>query len=53
VIATLPPTSQDGRPLQWLNGIAVGADNVIYFTEDRAVRRLARNGAVSTWRPSG
>lgn len=35
-----------GRP--WLNGIAPTADGSLYFTQDRAVRRISPRGAIST-----
>jgi streptogramin lyase len=41
VFATLPGS------LHWLNGVAAGADGALYYTEDRAVRKIA-NGVVST-----
>lgn len=41
VFATLPGS------LQWLNGLAAGADGALYYTEDRAVRKIVK-GVVST-----
>ena len=47
VFATLR-TGVDGREIQWLNGMAAGADGSIYFTENAAVRRITREGEVKT-----
>jgi len=49
VFTTLPP-SGGGKPMQWVNGIAAGADGSLYITDNDAVRRIDRNGAVSTFR---
>lgn len=46
VAATLPASTESGA-LRWLNGIAAGPDGSIYYTEDRAVRRLAQ-GSIAT-----
>ena len=46
-LAVLPAESEDG-PLRWLNGVAAGADGSIYYTENAAVRRIDRHGAIST-----
>ncbi len=47
VRATLP-ASTEGGPLQWLNGIAAGRDGSLYYTENRAVRRIDTRGRIST-----
>jgi sugar lactone lactonase YvrE len=47
VFATLPAATESG-PLQWLNGIASGPDGSIYYTENRAVRRITSQGTLST-----
>lgn len=47
VLATLPAAA-DGKPLQWLNGMAAGPDRSIYFSENSAVRRITRQGVVGT-----
>lgn len=47
VHATLPASTESG-PLQWLNGIAAGQDGSIYYTENRAVRRIDAFGRIST-----
>ena len=41
VRATLPGTPR------WINGIASGPDDSLYYTEDRTVRRIDRSGNVS------
>jgi len=48
VLITLPPSTDDSRPLRWVNGMAAGAYNAIYFTESDAIRKVAQNGTVST-----
>jgi sugar lactone lactonase YvrE len=45
--ATLP-RSVAGAALGWINGLATGPDGSLYYTEDAAVRRIARDGRVST-----
>jgi hypothetical protein len=47
VFATLPAATESG-PLQWLNGIAAGPDGSIFYTENRAVRRITPQGTLST-----
>jgi formylglycine-generating enzyme len=47
VLATLP-TAADGKPLQWLNGMASGPDGSVYFSENAAIRRIDQHGMVST-----
>ena len=34
--------------LRWVNGLAAGADGSLYYTEDKAVRRIDPRGLVST-----
>jgi hypothetical protein len=57
VLATLPATTVSSEPLQWVNGLAGGADGAVYFTENNAIRRITMQGQVSTVaadvRPSG
>jgi sugar lactone lactonase YvrE len=48
VLATLPATTVSSERLQWLNGLAGGADGALYFTENNAIRRIAMDGRVST-----
>lgn len=47
VLATLPATTEDG-PLESINGIAAGRDGAVYYTENKAVRRLTKEGTLST-----
>ena len=47
VFVTLPDSSEGG-PLRWLNGIAVGLDSSIYFSENNAVRKISSHGQLST-----
>jgi glucose/arabinose dehydrogenase len=42
VRATLP------GDLQWINGIATGPDDSLYYTEDKTIRKIDRRGNVST-----
>ena len=35
-------------PLRYLNGLAAGPDGSLYYTEDNAIRRISREGHVST-----
>ena len=45
--ATLP-RSVAGKALGWINGLATGPDGSLYYTEDNAVRRISRDGSVTT-----
>jgi|SRR5262245_14971543 len=47
-VFTRLPAQATGRPLLWLNGLAPGPDGSLYYTEDAAVRRVSRDGRVST-----
>jgi len=47
VLVTLPDSTESG-PLRWLNGLAAGPDGSIYFSENRAVRKISPQGQVST-----
>jgi hypothetical protein len=47
VVAT-PPARPRAGPLRELNGVAVGPDGSLYFTENDAVRRIDVAGRVST-----
>lgn len=46
-VATLPGLAR-GTPLQHVNGLAAGPGGSVYYTENSAVRRVSRNGEVST-----
>jgi sugar lactone lactonase YvrE len=45
--ATLPATVA-GTPIRDLNGLVVGPDGSLYYTESNAIRRVSRSGQVST-----
>jgi len=47
VRATLP-SNAEGGVLRWLNGLAAGSDGSLYYTEDKAVRKVDKRGQVST-----
>ena len=47
VLATLPAHSESGL-LRWLNGIVASADGSIYFSENRAIRRITPQGELTT-----
>jgi len=47
VLKTLP-SKTGNEPLRWLNGIATGPDGSVYYTEDRAVRRITPDGILAT-----
>jgi sugar lactone lactonase YvrE len=42
------PRSVAGRAIGWINGLATGPDGSLYYTEDNTVRRITREGRVST-----
>jgi len=45
--ATLPPIRRAGQTIPWLNGLASGTDGALYYTEDRAIRKVDERGRVS------
>ena len=47
VFATIQ-SGADGKKIEWCNGMAARPDGSIYFTENAAVRRITREGEVST-----
>lgn len=47
VVLRLPPVRAKNGELRWRNGIAAAPDGAIYYTEDRAVRRISPKGAVT------
>jgi hypothetical protein len=47
VRATLPPIQSGGKAVWWVNGLAAGPDGSLYYTEDRAVRRIDAQGRVT------
>jgi streptogramin lyase len=46
-IITLPARTESGE-LRWLNGLAAGTDSSIYYTEDKAIRRITPQGKLTT-----
>lgn len=48
VRATLPHIRRGNESITWINGLAPGADGSLYYTEDRAIRRVDKRGQVST-----
>ncbi|MEA2489153.1 MAG: hypothetical protein QOH21_945 [Acidobacteriota bacterium] len=46
--AALPPFTSQGQPATWINGLASGPNGSLYYTEDRAIRRIDAQGRVST-----
>jgi DNA-binding beta-propeller fold protein YncE len=49
VFAVLP-TPATPKPMLWVNGIAADSDGSLYITDNDAVRKVDRNGTVSTFR---
>jgi len=47
VVKNLPEHTESG-PLRWLNGIVVSADGSIYYSEDKAIRRITPEGELAT-----
>jgi hypothetical protein len=47
VRAELPPVRSGGEVVSWLNGLAAGPDGSLYYTEDRAVRKIDARGRVT------
>lgn len=45
--ATLPSIQRGGQTITWLNGLAPAGDGSLYYTEDRAIRKIDRAGHVS------
>jgi len=45
---TLPRIRRGGQTITWLNGLAPGADDSLYYTEDRAIRKVDQRGKLST-----
>jgi len=46
--ATLPAMRRAGQAITWLNGLAAGPGGSLYYTEDRAIRKVDAQGRVST-----
>ena len=47
-VRAILPSKARGGVLRWINGLASGADGSLYYTEDKAVRRIDERGLVST-----
>lgn len=47
VRAVLPPVRRKGAVVTWLNGLTPGPGGSLYYTEDRAVRKIDASGAVT------
>ncbi|MCC6397555.1 MAG: hypothetical protein IT282_11100, partial [Bacteroidetes bacterium] len=47
VLKTLPASTESGA-LRWLNGLATGPDGAVYYTEDRAVRKISQGKTLTT-----
>jgi hypothetical protein len=47
VLKTLPANAESG-PLRWLNGMATVPDGSVYYTENRAVRKITAQGSLTT-----
>jgi sugar lactone lactonase YvrE len=45
---TSPAFVTESGPLRWLNGLAAGPDGSLYYTDNRAVRKLGPRGELST-----
>src|ERR1043165_379478 len=48
VLATLPPVHRGSETVTWLNGLAAGPDGSLYYSEDRAIRKIDPRGRVTT-----
>jgi sugar lactone lactonase YvrE len=48
VLKTLPPARSASGMLRWRNGIAASAEGSIYYSEDRAIRKISRDGELTT-----
>ena len=48
VHATLPVIRRGGETITWLNGLAPGPNGSLYYTQDRAIRKIDRRGHVSS-----
>lgn len=48
VFKTLPPARSPSGELRWRNGITASADGSIYYSEDRAIRKISPDGTLAT-----
>lgn len=47
VRATLPAIRRGGQTITWLNGLTPGPDGSLYYSEDRAIRKIDKRGRVT------
>jgi sugar lactone lactonase YvrE len=48
VFKTLPPARSATGELRWRNGMVAPGDGALYYTEDRAVRKISPDGELTT-----
>jgi len=48
VIKTLPPLRSANGEIRWRNGLTISSDGSIYYTEDRAIRKITPKGDLVT-----
>ncbi|MEX2115781.1 MAG: hypothetical protein WEB37_02750 [Bacteroidota bacterium] len=48
ILKTLPANTESG-PLRWLNGMALGPDGSLYYTENKAIRKITPQGELATF----
>lgn len=48
VHATLPADVRPAGELGWINGLAAGSDGSLYYTHERALRKISARGVIST-----
>ena len=48
VVKSLPTVRSESGELRWRNGITASADGSIYYSEDRAIRKLSPQGELTT-----
>ncbi len=48
VVKTLPRARSETREIRWRNGITASADGSIYYSEDRAIRKITPQGELMT-----
>jgi hypothetical protein len=47
VVKTLPPARSASGEIRWRNGITVSTDGSMYYTEDRALKKISPNGELT------
>ena len=48
VVKTVPPVRDKKGDLRWRNGITISPDGFIYYSEDKAIRKITPRGELST-----